>query len=86
MYVRYAVVIEKAKRNYSAYVPDLPGCMATEATDEDVQKNIYEAIQFHLDGMREDGIRPPRPTASCGYVFAQPAVNGKSRQPRRRAV
>ena len=84
--MRYAVVIEKAKRNYSAYVPDLPGCVATGATEEDVQRNIYEAIQFHLDGMREDGVRPPRPVASCGYVFAMPTGRGKSRRLRRAAL
>jgi predicted RNase H-like HicB family nuclease len=84
--MRYAVVVERTKRNFSAYVPDLPGCVATGATEEDVQRNIYEAIQFHLDGMREDGIRPPRPSASCGYVFAMPPVNNKSKRLRKRAV
>ncbi len=84
--MRYAVVIEKAKRNYSAYVPDLPGCVATGATEEAAQRNIYEAIQFHLDGMREDGIRPPRPAASCGYVFAMPPEHAEPKRRRRRAV
>ncbi|WP_376692046.1 type II toxin-antitoxin system HicB family antitoxin [Wenzhouxiangella sp. EGI_FJ10409] len=60
--MKYAIVIEKAEGNYSAYVPDLPGCVATGATVEELEQQIREAIEFHLDGMREDGdpIRPPR--------------------------
>jgi predicted RNase H-like HicB family nuclease len=53
--MRYAVVIEKAAGNYSAYVPDLPGCVATGNTIEEVETEIREAIEFHLDGLREDG-------------------------------
>lgn len=52
--MRYAVVIEKAESNYSAYVPDLPGCIATGATVEEAESQIREAIEFHLEGMRED--------------------------------
>jgi predicted RNase H-like HicB family nuclease len=66
--MRYAVVIEKAKRNFSAYVPDLPGCVATGKTRREAEKQIRSAIQFHLDGMREDGIAIPRPTSSCEYI------------------
>ena len=54
--MRYAVVIEKAEGNYSAYVPDLPGCIATGATAEETAQNIREAIRFHLDGLHEDGV------------------------------
>jgi predicted RNase H-like HicB family nuclease len=68
--MRYAVVIEKANGNYSAYVPDLPGCIATGAIKEEVEENIREAIRFHLDGLREDGIRIPEPTSICEYVEA----------------
>ncbi len=68
MTVRYAIVVEKAKRNYGAYVPDLPGCVATAATRKGVERRIREAIEMHLAGMREDGIRPPRPSASSGWV------------------
>ena len=50
--MKYAVVYEKAPNNYSAYVPDLPGCVATGATRQDVERNIREAIAFHLEGMR----------------------------------
>ena len=59
---RCAVLIEKAGSNYSAYVPDLPGCVATGVTLADVQANIRAAIRFHLEGMREDGLDVPEPT------------------------
>ena len=54
--MRYAVVIEKAQNNYSAYVPDLPGCIATGATVREVERAIKEAIRFHLEGLSEDGL------------------------------
>ena len=60
--MRYAVVIEKAEGNYSAYVPDLPGCVATGATLEETERQILEAIEFHLEGMREEGLTIPEPT------------------------
>ena len=53
--MKYAIVIEKADSNYSAYVPDLPGCVATGATSEEAEKEIREAIEFHIEGMKEDG-------------------------------
>ncbi len=66
--MRYAIVIEKAESNYSAYVPDLPGCVATGASLEEVGAQIREAIEFHLDGMREDGIPIPTPQSKVDYV------------------
>ncbi len=66
--MRYAIVIEKAENNYSAYVPDLPGCIATGSTVQEVEKIIREAIAFHLDGLREDGISPPQPQSQVEYV------------------
>jgi predicted RNase H-like HicB family nuclease len=66
--MRYAVVIEKADGNYSAYVPDLPGCIATGATVEEVEREIKEAIRFHLDGLRQDGAPIPPSSAVCKYV------------------
>lgn len=66
--MRYAVVIEKAEGNYSAYVPDLPGCVATGATVEEIESEIREAIAFHLDGMREDGLPIPAPTSQVEYI------------------
>jgi len=59
--MKYAVVIERAPSNYAAYVPDLPGCIATGATLEEVKCNIQGAIEMHLDGMREDDVPIPAP-------------------------
>jgi predicted RNase H-like HicB family nuclease len=66
--MRYAVVIEKANRNYSAYVPDLPGCVATGATVAEVEHAIREAIELHLQGMRQDGTPIPEPSSQVEYV------------------
>ena len=66
--MRYAIVIEKAAENYSAYVPDLPGCVSTGGTISEVESEIREAIAFHLDGMREDGLDIPVPTSQVEYV------------------
>lgn len=64
------VVIENAGGNLSAYVPDLPGCVATGGTIQEVVKNIQEAIEFHLEGLRDDGIDPPLPCARTAEVEA----------------
>ena len=66
--MRYAIVIEKAENNYSAYVPDLPGCVATGATVEEAESQIREAIEFHLEGLREDGTPIPEPASRVDYV------------------
>ena len=66
--MRYAIVIEKAVSNFSAYVPDLPGCVATGATLEEAESEIREAIEFHLEGMREDGIPLPPAESRVEYV------------------
>ena len=68
--MRYAVVIEKAEGNYSAYVPDLPGCVATGSTIDEVETEIGEAIRFHIEGLEEDGLPVPKPTAIAEYVDA----------------
>lgn len=65
--MRYLVVYERAKGNYSAYVPDLPGCIATGRTREQVEENIREAIDLHLAGLREDGEEVPVPQAFAEY-------------------
>lgn len=70
---RYAVVIEKAGDNYSAYVPDLPGCVSSGRTVAETEQNVRQAIAFHLDGMKEDGLPIPIPTAHCEYVEAEVA-------------
>lgn len=66
--MRYAIVIEEAANNYSAYVPDLPGCVATGATVEEVETQIRAAIAFHLEGLREDGLPVPHPSSRVEYV------------------
>jgi predicted RNase H-like HicB family nuclease len=66
--MRYAVVIERAESNYSAYVPDLPGCVATGSTIKDAESEIREAIKFHIDGMKEDGLTIPPPSSSVEYI------------------
>jgi len=66
--MRYAIVIEKAEGNYSAYVPDLPGCVATGETLAEVQQYIREAIELHVAGMREDGIPVPPPSSHVDYI------------------
>jgi predicted RNase H-like HicB family nuclease len=68
--MRYAIVIENAGSNYSAYAPDLPGCVATGATIDEVKANMRDAIRFHIDGMREDGLTIPPPSSSVEYVAA----------------
>ncbi len=66
--MKYAVVIEKATSNYSAYVPDLPGCVATGATVEETEREIRAAIEFHLEGLRSQGYEIPNPSSSVEYV------------------
>jgi predicted RNase H-like HicB family nuclease len=66
--MRYAIVIERANDNFSAYAPDLPGCVATGATLEETEKAIREAIEFHIEGLREDGAPVPPPTSRVDYV------------------
>lgn len=66
--MKYAVVIEKAPSNYSAYVPDLPGCVATGVTIMEAQKQIREAIEFHIEGMRQDGEVIPQPSSYVEYI------------------
>jgi predicted RNase H-like HicB family nuclease len=66
--MQYAVVIEKADHNYAAYVPDLPGCIATGTSLEETEQQIREAIAFHLQGLREDGQPIPEPTCKVNYV------------------
>ncbi|MEZ2317800.1 MAG: type II toxin-antitoxin system HicB family antitoxin [Microcoleus sp.] len=66
--MRYAIVIEKTPNNYSAYPPDLPGCAATGATLAEVQQQIKEAIEFHLEGLREEGLPIPETTTISDYV------------------
>ena len=66
--MRYAIVIEQGEGNLGAYVPDLPGCVAVGDTLEETLREIREAIEFHIEGMREDGLPIPEPTSSVAYV------------------
>ena len=66
--MRYAIVIEKAEGNYSAYVPDLPGCVATGSSQAEVEAEIREAIEFHLAGLHEDGLPIPQPSSKVDSV------------------
>jgi predicted RNase H-like HicB family nuclease len=66
--MRYAIVIEKAKGNFSAYVPDLPGCIATGESVSEVESRIREAILLHIEGLREDGLTVPSPQSQVDYI------------------
>ncbi|NJL40339.1 MAG: type II toxin-antitoxin system HicB family antitoxin [Leptolyngbyaceae cyanobacterium SM1_4_3] len=68
--MRYGVVIEQGETSYGAYVPDLPGCVAVGETLEEVKELIAEAIQFHLEGLREEGVAVPVPTSIFEYIEA----------------
>jgi predicted RNase H-like HicB family nuclease len=68
--MRYAIVIEKAEGNYSGYVPDLPGCVATGLTVKEVEQELRDAIRFHVAGLEEDGLPVPPPAAIADYVDA----------------
>jgi len=70
--MRYAVVIEQAAHNYSAYVPDLPGCGTTGSTIAEVEQNLEEAVAFHLAGLREDGLPIPIPSTVVEYLESTP--------------
>jgi predicted RNase H-like HicB family nuclease len=65
---KYAIVVERAERNYAAYVPDLPGCVATGATVEEVEQLLREAIALHIEGLRENGLPVPAPSSVVDYV------------------
>jgi predicted RNase H-like HicB family nuclease len=70
----YAVIIEGEGNSYSAYVPDLPGCVATGDSIAEVERLIREAIEFHIEGLRENGDPVPRPTAAATTVVEAPAA------------
>lgn len=75
--MKYTVVIERTPNNYAAYVPDLPGCVATANTRETLLEEIREAIEFHIEGMMEDGEPVPEPRATSAMVeVAEPAGAG----------
>ena len=65
---RYLIIIEKANGNYSAYSPDVPGCVATGATRKEAEREMHQALKLHMDGIQEDGLPLPEPSASVSYV------------------
>ena len=69
--MRYAIFIEKAEGNFSTYVPDLPGCVATGATVHEVEQGMREAIRFHIEGLKADGLPIPQATSIAEYVEAE---------------
>ncbi len=66
--MRYTIVVEKTENNYSAYVPDLPGCVATGQTVEETEREIRAAIAFHIEGLREDGLPVPQAASIVEYI------------------
>ena len=74
--MKYTVVIERTANNYTAYVPDLPGCVATADTREEVLEEVREAIEFHIEGMREDGETMPKPQTTAEVVDAAVTAAG----------
>lgn len=71
---KYAIVIEQGEENLSAYVPDLPGCITTGRSVEEIERNIREAIELHLEGLREDGEPIPEPHTAVTYIELQSVV------------
>jgi predicted RNase H-like HicB family nuclease len=69
--LRFLVMIEKAESNFSAYSPDLSGCVATGATREEAERNMREAIEMHVRGLQEDSFPIPEPHASAEYIAVQ---------------
>jgi len=66
--MQYLIVIEKTATGYSSYSPDLDGCVATGSTKREVEQNMREAIEFHLEGLRQDGYRVPTPSSYSTYI------------------
>jgi len=66
--MKYLIVIEPTATGYSSYSPDLPGCVSTGSTREECESNMHEAIQFHLDGLREEGEPIPQPQTTAAFV------------------
>jgi predicted RNase H-like HicB family nuclease len=66
--MQYLIVIEATETGYSAYSPDLPGCVSTGATRDDVEQNMREAMEFHLEGLKLEGLEIPKPNSSSAYI------------------
>ncbi|MFH0988936.1 MAG: type II toxin-antitoxin system HicB family antitoxin [bacterium] len=68
---RFLIVVEKVNNNFSAYSPDLPGCVATGATKEETERNMHQAIELHIQGMKQDNLPVPESTSIAEYVVIQ---------------
>ncbi len=66
--MKYLIIIEPTATGYSSYSPDLPGCVSTGATPQECEANMHEAIEFHLDGLREEGESVPEPRTTAAFV------------------
>lgn len=66
--MKYLIIIEKSETGYSAYSPDLPGCVSSGATPEETESNMREAIEFHIEGLKEEGYELPEPSSRSSYV------------------
>jgi predicted RNase H-like HicB family nuclease len=84
--MRYAIIIEKGENNYSAYAPDVPGCVATGNTLKEVQQQMKEALEFHFEGMRLDGDPVPPPTSLCRYVDVEVPEAARKLRPKNRSA
>lgn len=71
---RFLIIIEKAGKNYSAYSPDLPGCVATGETREEVEQNMYDAVEMHVEGLVDDNMKVPEPRAVAEYLVIKPVA------------
>ena len=85
--MRYAIVIERGEGNYSAYAPDVPGCAAVGDSPDEVKQEFAEALQFHFEGLREEGQPIPPPTSTVDYVevpaSTEPVATGEARSSQR---
>ena len=77
---KYLVVFEKTKTGYSAFVPDLPGCISTGRTRKDIEKNIQEAIEFHVEGLKLDGEKIPEPSDNYAFIKVKPPVRNSNKE------
>ncbi|OGT63428.1 MAG: hypothetical protein A2W69_00750 [Gammaproteobacteria bacterium RIFCSPLOWO2_02_47_7] len=66
--MKYLIIIEKSETGYSAYSPDLPGCVSTGSTPEETEQNMREAIAFHIEGLKEEGYEIPKPVSRSSYI------------------
>ena len=66
--MKYLIIIEKTETGYSAYSPDLPGCVTTGSNEEDTKQNMHKAIEFHIEGLRAEGYEVPKPTSRSSYI------------------